>query len=174
MGLSASKRVKTSLDHSSEFDAACDSAFTHCLSLTQHAFHGVLPYQLLTASDHIHHSLLSLPVDRRLHSLVLKWVPNPPNRTQVDSAFKKVTHDRPEDESLDVIGATRFKEWAVVLYVDAVVGNAGKAVLSRVPIGMAGIAGIGALTRSRREFIGTAVGAYALGVATSIYLSLSG
>ncbi|KAK1579111.1 hypothetical protein Q3G72_035644 [Acer saccharum] len=173
MGLSASKRVKTSLVKSSEFDTACDSAFTHCLSLTQHAFDGVLPYQLFTASDHIHHSLLSLP-DHRRHSLILKWVPDPPSRAQVDSAFKKVTHDRPKDESSDVIGSTRFKEWAVVLYVDAAVGNAGKAVLSRVPIGIAGIAGIGALTRSRRELIGTAAGAYAVGVATWIYLSLSG
>ncbi|KAK3204330.1 hypothetical protein Dsin_018376 [Dipteronia sinensis] len=167
MGLSASKRVKTSLVNSSDFDTACDSAFTHCLSLSQHAFDGVLPYQLFTASDHIHYSLLS----HRRHSLILKWVPDPPSRAQVDSALKKVTH---EGESSDVIGSTLFKEWAVVLYVDAVVGNAGKAVLSRVPIGIAGIAGIGSLTRSRRELIGTAVGAYAVGVATWIYLSLSG
>ena len=118
-------------------------------------------------------SLLSLP-DHRRHSLILKWVPDPPSGAQVDSAFKKVTHNRPKDESSDVIGLTRFKEWAVVLYVDAVVGNAGKAVLSQVPIGIAGIAGIGALTRSRRELIGTAAGAYAVGIATWIYLSLSG
>ncbi|KAK2641941.1 hypothetical protein Ddye_023704 [Dipteronia dyeriana] len=171
LSLSASKRVKSSLVNSSDFDTACDSAFTHCLSLSQHAFDGVLPYQLFTASDHIHYSLLS----HHHHSLILKWVPDPPSRAQVDSAFKKVTHhDRPKDESSDVIGSTRFKEWALVLYVDAVVGNAGKAVLSRVPIGIAGIAGIGSLTRSRRELIGTAAGAYAVGVATWIYLSLSG
>ncbi|KAJ4723625.1 Transmembrane protein [Melia azedarach] len=173
MGLSASKRVKTSLSNASEFDSACDSAYNHCLSLSQHAFDGVLPYQLLTASDHIHHHLLSLP---QPPPIILKWVPDPPTRSQVDSAFKTVTrfHRRNEDEKLDVIGSTRFKEWAVVLYADAVVGNAGKALLSRVPIGVAGIAGIGVVTRSGKELIGTAIGVYALGVATSIYLGLSG
>lgn len=52
--------------------------------------------------------------------------------------------------------------------------NARKAVMWRVPIGVAGIAGVGAATRSGKELIGTAIGAYALGVATSISLSLSG
>lgn len=75
---------------------------------------------------------------------------------------------------MDVIGPARFKKWAVVLYAEAVVGNAGKALLSRVPIGVAGIAGIGAMTRSGKSLVGAAIGVYAVGVATSIYLSLSG
>lgn len=62
----------------------------------------------------------------------------------------------------------------MVLYASAVVGNAGKALLGRVPIGVAGIAGIGAVTGSRKDLVGAAIGVYALGVATSIYLSLSG
>lgn len=44
----------------------------------------------------------------------------------------------------------------------------------RVPIGVAGIAGVGAASRSGKDLIGTAIGVYALGVATSIYLGLSG
>ena len=60
------------------------------------------------------------------------------------------------------------------LYADAVVSNAGKALLCRVPIGIAGIAGIGAVTRSGKDLVGTAIGVYALGVATSVFLSLSG
>ncbi|XP_044466775.1 uncharacterized protein LOC123196739 isoform X2 [Mangifera indica] len=171
MGLSSSKRVETSFANSAEFDSACNSAYSHCLSLSQHAFPGVLPYQLVTASDHIHQILIS----NRSHPLILKWVPHPPSRTLVDSAFKKVTlhWHRPEDSSVDVIGPARFKKWAVVLYAEAVVGNAGKALLSRVPIGVAGIAGIGAMTRSGKSLVGAAIGVYAVGVATSIYLSLS-
>ncbi|KDO52432.1 hypothetical protein CISIN_1g047272mg, partial [Citrus sinensis] len=143
---------------------------------------GVLPYQLLTASNHIHHGLLSLP---HPPPLVVKWVPHPPSQAQVDSAFKRVSrcHSRrskeeeeeeEKEEKPEVIGSNRFKEWAVVLYASAVVGNAGKALLGRVPIGVAGIAGIGAVTGSRKDLVGAAIGVYALGVATSIYLSLSG
>ncbi|KAK9205830.1 hypothetical protein WN943_016100 [Citrus x changshan-huyou] len=183
MGLSASKQVNSSLSNSNEFNSACDSAYSHCLSLTQHAFEGVLPYQLLTASNHIHHGLLSLP---HPPPLVVKWVPHPPSQAQVDLAFKRVSrcHSRrskeeeeeeeEKEEKPEVIGSNRFKEWAVVLYASAVVGNAGKALLSRVPIGVAGIAGIGAVTGSRKDLVGAAIGVYALGVATSIYLSLSG
>ncbi|GMY32621.1 Transmembrane protein [Fagus crenata] len=178
MGISASKRVSTTFSNSSEFDSACDSSYSHCLSLTQHAFQGVFPYQLATASDHIHRTLSSL----RTHSLILKWVPSPPSQGQVDSAFRAVTR-RPNPNSNSssaqenepvVIGPTQFKEWAVELYANAVVSNAGKALLCRVPIGIAGIAGIGAVTRCGKDLVGTAIGVYALGVATSVFLSLSG
>ncbi|XP_075662194.1 uncharacterized protein LOC142631767 [Castanea sativa] len=173
MGISASKRVGTSLSNSSEFGSACDSAYTHCLTMTQHAFPGVFPYQLATASDHIHRTLSTL----RPHPLIIKWVPSPPTRSQVDSAFRAVTRSSSkahEHESNDVIGSTQFKKWAVELFANAVVVNAGKALMCRVPIGIAGIAGIGAVTRSGKDLVGTAIGVYALGVATSVFLSLSG
>lgn len=60
------------------------------------------------------------------------------------------------------------------LFAGAVVENAGKAVMFRVPIGIAGIAGIGAATRSGKDLVGAVIGVYSLGVATSIFLSLSG
>ncbi|XP_022761565.1 uncharacterized protein LOC111307716 isoform X2 [Durio zibethinus] len=175
MGISqsASKRVATTLTNSSEFNSACDSAYTHCLSLTEQAFPGVLPYQLFTAATHLHQTLTSL----HPHPLILRWVPDPPTRSQVDSALRVITsHQRNprNDEEQLVLGATQFREWAVVLFADAVVGNAGKAVLKRVPVGVLGIVGIGAAARSGKEVVGAAIGVYALGVATSIYLSLSG
>ncbi|KAL5574688.1 hypothetical protein UlMin_016387 [Ulmus minor] len=166
MGLSVSKRVKQSLSNSPEFDSACDSTFSHCLSLTQHAFPGVFPYQLSTASDHLYGNLST----GHPHPLVTKWVSSPPTRSQVDSALRVVTRDD-EDPTL---GPTQFKKWAVELFADAIVSNAGKAVLCRVPVGIAGIAGIGVATRSGKDLVGTAIGVYALGVASAIYLSLSG
>jgi hypothetical protein len=170
MGISGSKRVRNSLSGSPEFDSACDSAYSHCLSLTQHAFAGVFPYQLAAASDHLHRTLSTI----RPHPLVLKWLPSPPTGAQVDSAFRAVTHRRPTRDDPSVIGPAQFREWAVELFSHAVVFNASKAVLCRVPIGIAGIAGIGAVTRSGKNLVGTAIGVYALGVATSVYLSLSG
>ncbi|XVE81000.1 hypothetical protein DITRI_Ditri15bG0027200 [Diplodiscus trichospermus] len=170
---SASKRVSTTLINSSEFYSACDSTYNHCLSLTQQAFPGVLPYQLLTAATDLHKTLTSI----HPHPLILRWVSSPPTHSQVDSAFRFVTrhqHKPQNDEEPLVLGQPQFREWAVVLFTDAVVGNAGKAVLKRVPIGALGIVGIGAVAKSGKEVIGTAIGAYALGVATSIYLGLSG
>ncbi|XP_028757194.1 uncharacterized protein LOC114716366 [Neltuma alba] len=167
MGLSASTRVKNSLSQSPEFESACEAAFSYCLSQTQHAFQGVFPYQLHAASDYIH-SLLS---DAHPHRLILRWLSAPPARSQVDSALRFIT---PDDHHDALLGPLQFKAWALHLYTDAVLSSAGKALLFRVPIGVAGIAGIGALTRSGNRFVGTAIGAYSLGVAFSILAGLSG
>lgn len=171
MGISASKRVKRTLANSPEFDSACHSAYTHCLSLTQHAFPGALPYQLPTASDQIYAAVSTTREPR----LIIKWVPSPPTRTQIDSALRVVARqqNKKSEEEL-ILGPAQFKEWALVLYAEAVVGNAGKAIITRVPIGAAGIVGIGAVTRSGTDLIGAAIGVYAIGVAISIYLGLSG
>ncbi|XP_022760821.1 uncharacterized protein LOC111307014 [Durio zibethinus] len=124
MGISqsASKRVTGTLTNSSEFNSACDSAYTHCLSLAEQAFPGVLPYQLLTASTQLHQTLTSL----HPHPLILRWVPCPPTRSQVDSAFRVITghqHNPRNDEEELVLGSTQFREWAVVLFADDIVGT---------------------------------------------------
>lgn len=171
ISLSASKRVKDSLSSSPQFESACDSTYSHCLSLTQHAFSGVFPYQLSTASDHLHHTLSVVePLP-----LILKWVPTPPSRSQVDSALRAVTR-LPIGGSAgeELLGPAQFKAWAVELFAEAILSNAGKAVLYRVPIGVAGIAGIGLAARAGKDIVGAAIGVYSLGVASAIYLSLSG
>ncbi|KAM6602447.1 uncharacterized protein LOC115708019 [Cannabis sativa] len=170
MGISPSKRVKTQLSNSPEFNSACDSAYSHCVSLTQQAFPGVFLYQLNTAAEKLHQILT---VDQP-HQIILKWVSSPPTRSQVDSALRVVSRLPNKDLGYDehTLGPNRFKEWAVELYGSAIVGNANKAVLRRVPIGVAGIVGVGVVTRSGKDLVGTAVGVYALGIATSIYLGL--
>ncbi|CAI0439104.1 unnamed protein product [Linum tenue] len=169
MGISPSKQAETTLSSSSAFTAACESAYSHCLSLTQHAFPGVLPYQLPTASDQIHSTLTTT----NKIPLIVNWVPTPPTQAQVDSALKVVEAEAPEEEPM-TLGAEEFKQWAVVLFADAVADKAGKALLQRVPIGVAGIVGIGAVARPGKNLVGAAIGLYALGVVTSVYLSLSG
>ncbi|TKY48301.1 hypothetical protein E2542_SST25717 [Spatholobus suberectus] len=162
MGLSASKRVENSLSNSGDFDSACDSAFSHCLSLTQHAFDGVFPYQLKTASDYIHANTA--------HPLIKKWVPTPPDRSQVDAALRLLPSKSNPDDTLPL---PLFKKWAHLLYTHAVLSAATTALMLRLPVGVAGIVGIGALTRPPRHLVGTLVGAYSLGVALSIFLGLS-
>ncbi|CAK8535961.1 unnamed protein product [Lathyrus sativus] len=166
MGLSASKRVSNSLQNSTQFDSACDSVFSQCLSLTQHTFQGVLPYQLKTASDQIH-TILS---DSH-YPLIHKWLPSPPDRTQVDSALRHVLP--PDHDGNNVLPLPLFKEWARYLYTDAVLSSATKALLLRVPVGVAGIVGISAVAHPGPALLGTFVGAYSLGVALSIFLGLS-
>lgn len=92
---------------------------------------------------------------------------------QVDRALRVVTRsgDSVQDQTL---GRVEFKAFEVELFADAVVAGAGQALLRRVPIGVAGIAGVGLVTRSGKELVATAIGVYALGVATSVYLGLSG
>ncbi|CAN8286633.1 unnamed protein product [Cochlearia groenlandica] len=165
MGISSSKRVKTTLTNSSEFDSACDSAYDESLSLAQHAFAGVRLYQLSSAASHIHRNLTSLRFP-----LIVKWVPSPPSQSQIDSALLRVVTDSESEEILEI---EKFKEWAVEVFGESVVGNARKTVASRIPLGIAGIAGIGAVTRSSQNLIGAAIGVYAFGVATSVILSLS-
>ncbi|KAK7271997.1 hypothetical protein RJT34_28318 [Clitoria ternatea] len=165
MGISASKRVRDNLLNSEEFDSACDSAFSECVSLTQHAVEGVFPYQLKSASDHIHARTSNS------HTLIHKWVPAPPDRSQVDSAYRLVSSA--EHSSAEAIGVALFKKWAHQLYTDAVLSGARKALMLRVPVGVAGIVGIGAVTRPGPQLIGTFIGAYSLGVAVSIFLGLS-
>ncbi|XP_004152139.2 uncharacterized protein LOC101220555 [Cucumis sativus] len=169
MGISASKRVRNSLTNSHEFDSACNSTFSHCLALTQHAYNGVFPYQLCTAADHLHHLLTVV----QPHPLITNWLPSPPTRLQVDSALRAVNRDDSDRED-EALGLILFNRWAIELFAEAVVKNVGKKVMVRVPVGIAGIAGIGAVTRSGKDVVGTVVAVYALGVATSVYLSLSG
>ncbi|KAF3555538.1 hypothetical protein F2Q69_00017950 [Brassica cretica] len=163
MGISGSKRVKTTLSNSPEFHSACDSAYEESLSLAQHAFAGVRPYQLLSAAAHIHRNLFSFP-------LIIRWVPSPPSQSQVDSALRVIAS---RVTAANILGSEEFKEWAIEVFTETVVGNARKAVASRIPLGIAGIAGIGAVTRSGQNLIGAAIGVYAVGVATSVFLSLS-
>lgn len=59
-------------------------------------------------------------------------------------------------------------------FVDAVVSNAGAEVLKRLPLGVAGIAGFAVVVKPGKDIVVAAVGAYALGVVTSIYLALDG
>ncbi|XP_010268248.1 PREDICTED: uncharacterized protein LOC104605260 [Nelumbo nucifera] len=169
MGLSASKRVEQALRNSPDFDAACNSVYDECLDLSQHAFSGVRPYQLDGASERLHLNLSTV------HPLVKKWVPSPPARTQVHRAFKIVI-ERSTDHSSDgeTLGPSEFKAFAVELFRDAIVSNAGKAVVQTIPIGIAGIAGIGMATRLGKDLVGAVMGVYALGVGAAVYLSLSG
>ncbi|MCD7457306.1 hypothetical protein HAX54_034833 [Datura stramonium] len=168
MGLSASKRVSNSLQNSSEFNSACESVYDDCLSLSQHAFPGVKPYQLFSAAERLHASLYpSVP-------LITNWVKSPPTRLQVDKAFKIVSTRRSGEKDNDIVlGNSEFKEFAVEVFADAVVSSAGKKLLKRVPIGVFGIAGVGAVVKPGKELIVAAIGAYALGVATSVYVSLA-
>ncbi|KFK32376.1 hypothetical protein AALP_AA6G233300 [Arabis alpina] len=164
MGISGSKRVKTILSNSPEFNSACDSAYEESLSLAQHAFSGVRPYQLLSAADHIHRNLTSLKFP-----LITKWVSSPPSQSQVDSALRVITAEDTEE----VLGTEEFKKWSVEVFTESVVGNARRAIASRIPLGIVGIAGLGAVTRSGQNLVGAAIGVYAIGVATSVFLSLS-
>ncbi|CAA6660318.1 unnamed protein product [Spirodela intermedia] len=153
MGINASKRVEKTLSSSPELDAACDAVYDDCLALTQHAFPGVRPYQLLDAAARLHAVLSdSLPLVRR-------WVPSPPGQARWT---RPSATPRPE-----------FKAFAVELFRVAVLSNAGGTLLRWAPVGMAGIAGFGLVARTGREVVGRVMGVYAVGIAAAVYASLT-
>ncbi|KAL1805318.1 hypothetical protein ACET3Z_028386 [Daucus carota] len=155
MGISASSesRVSQTLRTSPDFNSVINSVYQNSLSLTQHAFPGIKPYQLLSASDQIHASLTLLN-----YPLVLKWLPSPPTRSQVDQAFKS------RDQEEMTLDEDAFRDFAVDLYANAVAANAGKAVVVRGSMTVAGIVGVGVVGRGNGS-VKTAVGFYALGAA---------
>lgn len=168
MGLSASKRVQKALHDSPEFNSACAATYADCLSLSQHAFPGVRPYQLFSAAENLHRTL------SQSFRLVSRWVPHPPDRTQVHRALETVLSRRAVREDEIALDEVEFKEFAVEVFSNAVVSSAGMEVLKRMPLGAAGIAGVGVVVRPGKEVLVAAIGAYTVGVATSIYLSLNG
>uniref|UniRef100_A0A1D1YSE7 Armadillo repeat-containing protein 2 n=1 Tax=Anthurium amnicola TaxID=1678845 RepID=A0A1D1YSE7_9ARAE len=166
MGINASKRVEGALASSPEFTAACDAVYDDCLTLAQHAFPGVRPYQLVDAAARLHALLSSgsLPLVRR-------WVPSPPGQAEVDAALRRAVGDR--HPAGGYLGRPEFEAFAVELLRDAVLSGAGRALAQWAPAGMAGIAGCGMVVRAGRTAVGRVMGVYALGVATAVYLSLA-
>lgn len=173
MGLSASKRVSQSLNNSSVFGSACDSTYETSLSLAQHAFDGLKPYQLFPATERLYQTLYT---DKSL-SLISKWVSSPPSHGQVDKAFKLILRRRSnpfqESETDVVLGIAEFREFAVEVFTDAVVSSARAEVFKKVPLGVAGIAGVGMIVRPAKEVVGAAIGVYTLGVTTAVYFGLA-
>ncbi|KAI3723611.1 hypothetical protein L2E82_35346 [Cichorium intybus] len=168
MGLSSSKRVAAKLRDSPEFSSACDTVYEQFLDLAQQTFPGIPRYQLVSASDRLYQTLSDLHLP-----LIDKWITSPPTRSQIDETIQKFL---PGDEGDEIVTLeeAQFKEFAMDLYADTIVSNAGKAILVKVPVGVAGIVGIGFATRSTMEVVGTLIGVYAVGIATSVYLSLGG
>ncbi|KAL8104400.1 uncharacterized protein LOC141677846 [Apium graveolens] len=162
MGNSASSqaRVSETLRTSSDFNSVVNSVYQTTLSLAQHAFPGIKPYQLLSASDQIHASLTLIN-----YPLVLKWVPSPPTRSQVDQAFKSIN---PEQQHI-TLGEDEFTHFAVELYGNAIVSGTQKAVMVRLPVGIAGILGVGVVVGRGKALVKAAVGVYALGAAVAFY-----
>lgn len=159
MGISASKRVAGALRRSPDFAAACDSAYDYSLALAQNAFPGLRPYQLPSATALVHANT-RLPLLRR-------WVPSPPTQAQVNRAAAAAVR-----EGAELLSRAEFMDFAVELFRGVIVSNARHRVLRRVSVGVAGIAGLGALTRSGKGVVGSVAGVYALCAAAAVYLSL--
>lgn len=163
MGLSPSKRASRAFETSTTFATACDAVFDEIVALTQGRFTGIFPYQLSDAARRLHDRLRSLSFP-----LIKRWVPTPPSQAQVDRAYRSSDH-APESETLD---RHQFRNFAVALFTDAVVSAAVKETAVMLPLCAAEIAGVGMVTRARKDLIGGLIAAYAVTAATSIYLSL--
>ncbi|PWA81872.1 hypothetical protein CTI12_AA182270 [Artemisia annua] len=146
MGLalsSSSKRVTGKLQESAEFISSIETVYNQTLSLSQQTFQGIPRYQIQSASDNLYTTLLQQPY---IIPFIKKYI---------------VT-----------LGENQFKEFAFDLYADVIVSNAEKDIMVKVPMGVAGIVGVGVASRLGLQVVGTAAGVYAVGVATSVYLSL--
>lgn len=162
MGISASKRVSHRFRTSPEFTSTCNTVFSDLQTLTQHTSPGnIFAYQLSDAAIRLHNSLSS--------PLLTTWCPSPPCRSQVDAAYRSIRRNSPPEETLS---SDEFRDFAVVLFTDAVVSSVSKAVASKVCVGVAGIAGVGMVARIGGGLVGSLIGVYAIGVASSVYIGL--
>ncbi|KAH7854099.1 hypothetical protein Vadar_010125 [Vaccinium darrowii] len=175
MGLSPSKRVSQTFTNSPDFNSSCNSVYQECLTLTQHAFPGVLPHQLPHAAFLLHHSLSST------HPLLKRWAPSPPTRSRVNRAYRTIitrhrsrsrTVSDEEEEEEPCLGPAEFEEFAFEVFTGDVMDSVRAAVMRRVPIGVVGIVEVGAGVRAGKDVVGTVIGVYSIGVAASVYLSL--
>lgn len=77
-----------------------------------------------------------------------------------------------DEEVVEVLlDEVQFKAFAIEVFVDAVIEGARREFLTRLPIGVVGIAGFGMLVKPGRGVLAAAIGAYALGFAANIYLA---
>ncbi|XP_073134701.1 uncharacterized protein [Henckelia pumila] len=172
MGLSASKRVRAHLEASPQFSSACNSAYAHCLSLTQHAFAGIKPYQLCSAVDQLHRLLSnSLPI-------ISKWAARPPDRDRVDRAFRSLIRTR-ESGSMaaredTVLDESEFEELALELFAECVASNMEMVALKRFAVGAVGIGGVGAALKPGSGVLVAAIAAYALGIGIDLHRWVDG
>ncbi|MED6125450.1 hypothetical protein PIB30_068694, partial [Stylosanthes scabra] len=118
----------------------------------------MLSYQLNSAAEHLQGQLST-------HALIQQRVNAPPDRSQVDSALRLVRSRSKSKSGNEILGHVMFKDWVLELYTDAVLSGAGKVLLLRVPIDVAGIAGIGEMTHAGGQVVGTVVWAHSLGIA---------
>ena len=159
--MNVSKRVEATLSSSPELESACNCVYDECLTLAQHAFPGIRPYQLSDAVARLHALLL----DGETIPLLRRWLPSPPGQVEVDSALRRVAAggclSRPE-----------FKAFAVELFREAILSRAGGALALWTPAGIAGIAGLGLAARAGKKVVGKVIGIYAVGLAAATYASL--
>lgn len=173
MGLalsSSSKRVTGKLQESAEFISSIQTVYNQTLSPSQQTFQGIPRYQIQSASDNLYNTLLQ---QHDIIPLIKKYVTAPPTRSQVQKSLRKVVQNADDDDDQIVtVGENQFKEFAFDLYAGVIVSNAEKDIMVKVPMGVAGIVGLGVASRLGVQVVGTAAGVYAVGVATSVYLSL--
>ncbi|KZV52906.1 hypothetical protein F511_31500 [Dorcoceras hygrometricum] len=173
MGLSASKRVVRHLQASPQFSSDCSSVYADCLSLSQHAFAGIKPYQLYSAVEQLHRVLYrSLP-------LISKWVPHTPGRDRVDRAFRSVIRSRGAgstavQEEDTVLDEAEFEELASEVFAECIASNMEREALKKVAVGAVGIGGVGAVVKPGNGVLVAAIAAFALGVGIDLYVRFDG
>ncbi|GAB2234165.1 hypothetical protein Droror1_Dr00003403 [Drosera rotundifolia] len=161
MGPSPSTLATHTLRHSPHFTTTCDSVFTSLQTLTQHAFPFIFPYQLHDAVALLHRRLsASTP-------LIKHHVPSPPSQEDVHRAYRAVNGS-------ETMGLEEFRDFAEVVFVEAVVRGARRKVAVRGAVGVMGIVGIGAAARVGRGVVGVVAGVYAAAVVGAVIGGLSG
>ncbi|GJR87557.1 hypothetical protein Tco_0270092 [Tanacetum coccineum] len=168
LSLSSTKRVTGKLRDSQEFKSSIETVYNETLSLSQQTFQGIPRYQIQSASDNLYNTLLLLQ-QPNIPPLITKYVTAPPTRSQVQNSLRKVVQN---DDEIVTLGEDQFKDFAFDLYAGVIVSNAQKDVMLKLPMGVAGIVGVGLASRLGLQVVGTVVGVYAVGVTTSVYLSL--
>ncbi|GLJ33573.1 hypothetical protein SUGI_0675070 [Cryptomeria japonica] len=133
MGQSPSKRAESVLKNSTSFKQATASAYNDCIALTQHAFQGVLLYQLHDACTKIY-ALLSVDPEDPAASFRQKWLPEPPTQLQIDETLRSKNLT-----TKGFLNLEEFEAFALALFRDMAISKACRTLGWYIPVGFVAI-----------------------------------
>ncbi|CAM6125976.1 unnamed protein product [Calypogeia fissa] len=115
MGGNPSKTIEERLETSAAFQAAVDSTYEECITLSPHKVPGLQAYQLHDAAMRVYEKLAAVEDDDVISKYKEKWLPQPPSQLDVDRTIEK---EKLFEAGKQVVSLEDFRVFATTLFKD--------------------------------------------------------